>query len=212
MGAALPVVEIPGYADAVRREDELRRRAWVNPWREICGVRVRPLTLRDMESLAELRNGFFLPWKFDSDEEYLGHCAQVVWWLSALPKPTEGDSWLRRRRVLRAKDALVRKLFADRARLAQEVPEFIGEQFFDSLRGSSGAVSGTPIAANPAYVADTLAAAGYRLHPDEVMALPLPQLWQLLRVATRRMTGQTPPNPSDKVATDYLAQLQQQKT
>ena len=62
-------VEIPGYAEALRREDRLRRQAWTNKSDTIAGVTVRALTWRDVETLAELRNGFFCPWRFDTDAE-----------------------------------------------------------------------------------------------------------------------------------------------
>ena len=86
------IVEIPGYADALKREDRLRRQAWVHTHSEIAGVKVRPLTWRDVETLGELRNGFFCPWKFDTDQEFLGHCAQLVWYLSECKKPADNES------------------------------------------------------------------------------------------------------------------------
>lgn len=207
MSAHLPVIEIPGYAEAVRREDAARRRAWVNPQHEICGISIRPLTLRTMEQLAELQNGFFLPWKFESDEEFMAHCAQLVWWLSAAPKPKAGDGWWRRRYVVRAKEKLVRQLVRDPAALVAGVSGFLEEMFLDAVGGSSDGVRVAPIAGTPAFVADSIVAAGYPMTPEQVMDTPLPQLWQLQRVSAKRLTGTTPPNRSDKIATDYLAKL-----
>lgn len=208
MSAELQFVEIPGYADALRREDALRRQAWANPGHEVCGLQLRALTLRDMEVLAELRNGFFCPWRFDEEAEYLGHCAQLVWWLSAAPKPRpSGDSFVRRIYVERARQRLTRHLLRDLKGLSEGVRALLRETFFDAPRGGGSGPSGAAIAANPAYVVDALAAAGHAWPLERVLDTPLVQLWQVLRVAQKRVTGMAPPNESDRLAVEHLARL-----
>ncbi len=199
-------VEIPGFAEAVKRERTVRRQAWADVPLSICGVRVRPITLRDLELLEEMQNGFFCPWRFDTELEYLAHCAQLVWWLSDAPKPaTDGAGWsaiiaqhYRRR--------LTARLAKDPARLARETREFLHGQFLDAPKGQSGSTSAAS-AAGAAYIIDALAAGGYSLPPSQLLDLPLTQLWQLVRLVQRRVFGVPLTNPSDKLATDYLATL-----
>ena len=204
-------VEIPGYADALRREDRLRREAWVYDRSEIAGVKVRPLTWRDVEILAEMRNGFFCPWRFDSDAEYLGHCAHLVWWLSDCIKPAQGDSRLTGIMVAAQKARLIRHLAKTPHQLSADILRFIADTYMDAPRGGGHGTGATPVAGGPAFIADILAAAGYALTFKEILDMPLAQLWQIVRLARRRVYGETLTNPSDKLATDYLATLNQGK-
>lgn len=201
-------VEIPGFREAVKREQRVRRQAWTSAHSLICGVRVRALTLRDLETLEEMGNGFFAPWRFDTELEYLAHCAQLVWWLSSVRKPGPDAGLWRTHRCLVARRRLNARLAAEPARLANETRAFLEEQFFDAPKGHSGMPT-TPAAAGAAYLIDAIAAGGYGLDPETVLDLPLPRLWQLVRMVQRRVFGQPLTNPSDKLATDYLAGLAQ---
>ena len=207
MDGPAQVIQIPGYADALRRESDIRRQAFTSARHSIAGVRVRPLTLRDMSLLEEMRNGFFCPWRFDDDAEYLGHCVQLVWWLSDCPKPS-----MERERAFPFLVAVRRaKLIASMLRvpaetLARDVRRYLSGMFMDSPRGSDTSAR-QPLAATPAYVFDTLSAAGYPLTLSDVMDMPLTQLWQLLRLAQQRLYGAAITNPSDKLATDYIASI-----
>lgn len=203
-------VEIPGYADALRREDRLRRKAWVNPHGTICGVTVRPLTWRDVESLTEMRNGFFCPWKFETDNEYLGHCAQLVWWLSDCRKPMQGDTRFGSIMVAAQRTRLIRHLGQFPRQLSDEVLAFVRDTFADGPKGGGNSSTGA-IAGGPAYIADALAAGGYRMTLDEMLDLPLVRLFQILRLIRVRIYGDKPTNESDRIACEYLAGLNQGK-
>lgn len=206
MAATLQFVEIPGYADALRREDEVRRRAWTTAPDPIAGVPVRHLTLRDMLALAELRNGFFCPWRFDTDAEYLAHCTQLVWWLSECKKPTVRDGCVGRAIASAQKTRLIRHCATYPRQLHEDVLRYLRDTFMDAPRGAgSGPSSASPIAAQPAYIADALAAGGYAYPLETVLDLPLVRLWQLLRLVQRRVFGQPVTNPSDQLACDHLA-------
>lgn len=199
-------IEIPGYAEALRRESDLRRKAWSADSEEIAGVRVRLLTFRDMEMLASMRNGFFCPWKFETDTEFLGHCAQLVWWLSDCAKPRRGGGFVSNIIVAAQVQRLTKHLGQHGKQLAEEVNAYLRDTFMDSPKGG-GSSGAAPIASGPAYVADLLASAGYRMTLDEILDTPLIRLWQIMRLAQRRVTGDTPTNESDRIATDYLASL-----
>ena len=199
-------VEIPGYAEALKREDRLRRQAWVCDRGEIAGVTVRQLTWRDVEMLAEMRNGFFCPWRFDSDAEYLGHCAQLVWWLSDCRKPTQSDARIGLIISSVQKARLIKHLSQHPKQMSDELTRFLADTFEDAPKGGGQSAS-SAIAGGPAYIADTLAAGGYHFTLQQMMDMPLVQLFQLLRLVRSRVFGETQTNASDKLATDYLATL-----
>lgn len=207
MAATLQFIEIPGYREAIRRETDVRRKGWVHTHTDIAGVRVRILTLRDMVFLEEIQNGFFAPWRFDTEEELLGHAAQLVWWLSDCPKPNpnETKSFLPLVSFHRAR--LISYLAQRPKELADGVQNYIREMFLDSPKG--GGSSGQAIAATPAYIADTLAAGGFSISLGEMMDMPVTRLWQLLRVSARRVYGAPQTNESDRIACDYLDSLNQ---
>ncbi len=207
--AQLGYVEIPGYAEALRREDSLRRKAWTDTHRDICGVKVRQLTFRDVEQLTELRNGFFAPWRFETDQEFLGHCTQLVWWLSDCKKPTGNETFIGRAILAAQIQRLCRHVIQDPKRLAKEVADMIADTFEDAPKSGSNSAGAAPVAGGIAYIADTLAAGGYRFTMQEVLDMPLVQLFQLLRLVRRRLYDEKPTNTSDKIATDYLAKLNQ---
>jgi len=207
MAASLQFVEIPGFRDACKREAAVRRAAWCHAHTQIAGVRVRLLTLRDMVLLEEMGNGFFNPWRFDSDEEFFGHCAQLVWWLSDCPKPKTSETRWLQPKVAYMRTRLLRFLSDRPQQLAADVRQYLEDSFLDAPKGAAG--NGQPIAAAPAYIMDTLAAGGYAMPQDEVLDMPVTRLWQLLRVAARRVFGMPATNYSDQLACEYLAQLNQ---
>jgi hypothetical protein len=208
MTAHLQFVEIPGLADAVRREADVRRSAWVATGTTIAGVRVRSMTLRDLTTLEEMRNGFCCPWRFDTVDEMLGHAAQLVWWLSDLPKPPLNSSRVWHPIVMAHRAALLKHLAQRPAELINGVQTYLRDTFMDAPKGAG--TSGAPVAGSPAYIADTLAAGGLFEGIDAMMDAPLVRTWQLMRLAARRVYGVPVTNDSDKLACDYLARLNQQ--
>jgi len=207
MAADLQFVEIPGFRDALKRESLVRRQGWVGAHAEIAGVRVRFLTLRDMVLLEEMQNGFFCPWRFDTDAEFLGHAAHLVWWLSDCPKPpTNARTWFQPR-AWASRARLLEHLKRRPVDLANDVRAYIEDAYLDAPR--CGGTGGSPLAATPAYIADTLAAGGFALSLDEILDMPVTRLWQLVRLAARRVYGTPATNASDKLACDYLAGISQ---
>lgn len=208
MAAPTQFVEIPGFREALRNESDVRRKAWCHTHDSIAGVRVRLLTLRDIVLLEEMQNGFFAPWRFDDDAEYLAHCAQLVWWLSDFPKPALDSRRALQPLVAYHRTRLIRYLAARPAELSAGVRQYLHTSFLDAPKGGGG---GTAIAAAPAYVMDSLAAAGFGMPADDVLDMPVIKLWQLLRLAVRRVYGIPATNDSDRLACDYLATLNPQR-
>ena len=203
----LPTVEIPGYADALKREARVRAAAWGQPADTLAGVPVRPLTLAEVGALEELRNGFFVPFQFATEAEVDGHCAQLIWWMSDCPKPArDAGKGLRHLWTWQARKALMAHLSEHREQMRRDVTAWLHDNFMDAPKGDSTNLT-QPEAHGNTYIMDVLAAAGYAFSEADVMHMPLPRLWQYVRLATRRLTGKPLTNPSDKVATDYLASL-----
>lgn len=205
MSTVLEFKQIPGFADALRREAAVRREAWAHTHTEIAGIRVRVLTMRDVVILEELQNGFFAPWRFDSDEEFLSHCAQLVWWMSDLPKPPLYSRSVFHPWIAGRQRALIRYLATKPKQLAADTNRYLSDAFMDAPKG--GQTQGQAVAGMPAYLADTLAAGGFQITTDEMLDMPLARLWQLIRLASRRVYGTHLTNESDKIACDYLAGL-----
>lgn len=206
----LATVEIPGYADALRKEAAVRRGAFVHNRDAIAGVPVRQMTLGDMLWLEELRNGFFCPFKFETHAELAGHSAHLVWWLSDCPKPDPYAKGMPSWRVIWKRERLFRELARKDKELVEDAERYLTETFMDAPKGT-GTNFAAPSAAMPASVMDLCAAAGYSFTVDQVMDIPLVRLWQILRLGKHRIDGVPLTNPSDKIATDYLASLAKQQ-
>lgn len=202
MPAELQFVEIPGFADAIKREVEVRRSAYSNAVIRIAGVAVRKITLRDMLALEEMRNGFFVPFKFETRKELFGHSAQLVWWLSDCPKLCENYGRLEYFTVIGKRAALIKHLGKFPDELIDGVKQYLDDAFMDAPKGSGG---GASHASGPAYILDAFASGGYTYTFDQIANMPLVQLWQLLRLIHARLCGGVISNPSDKIACDYLA-------
>jgi hypothetical protein len=205
----LQTVQIPGYADALRKEAAVRRGAFVHNRDTVAGVAVRQMTVGDMLWLEELRNGFFCPFRFETKAELVGHAAHLVWWLSDAPKPDpykgSGASLL----ATFARERMLARLAQRQDELVKGVERYLADTFMDAPKGSGTSFS-APHAAMPASIADILAAGGYSFTAEQILEMPLIQLWQLVRLAKRRLDGTPLTNPSDKIATDYLATLNKQ--
>lgn len=206
---SLQQVEIPGYSAALKREAEVRETAWLNGNEIVAGIEVRPLNLGTVILLERARNGFLVPCRFDNGQEVVAHAIQVLYFsrpefrvpqLSDLGFLSRLFESVRRQRFI---DRIARK--ADYDALVREVREWLDDAFMDCPSGSSDGVNTPSHAASPAYVLDLLAAGGYQFSAEQIMAMPLRRLWQMMRLASRRLYGSAISNPSDDVAVKYLA-------
>lgn len=206
---ALQTVPIPGYAEAVRRESEIRNRAFLGGAQVVCGVRVYPLSLRRLIWLEAAGNAHVIPARFESLAEAAAHAAQVLYFCSGrfrLPDSPAVPFW----RAWRDKISVRLFLTALRSirtevELISEVREWLDAQFMDAPCGSSDGVHSAGHAAYPAYIVDRFGEAGLLFTQDEILDMPLARLWQYWRLATRRLSGGALTNPSDDLATQYLA-------
>ncbi len=208
----LETVEIPGYRDAVRREERVRDSAFLNGKELLCGVVVRPLCLRTLILLEQSHNGFFVRYTFDDEREKLAHALQAIYMSRPEYTPPDAPRVSFYRSFM---DGLAEQLFIRRlvksmppAEIVFNVAEWINEAFMDAPSGGGNDAVRTPgHASYPVYIFDRFAEAGFQFGYDEVMEMPLKRLWQYLRIANRRLAGVTLTNPSDQIAVDFLAKV-----
>lgn len=204
----LQTVEIPGYREAVKREAQVRDTAFLDGLEIVCGVEVCPLSLRRLIWLEQAHNGFVCPFRFDTDEEYLAHALQVVYFCSPkfkLPQsPKLGFMWVFLNGI--RQDRFFNKTLrhGTPAQIVNEIQDWIKDAFMDSPAGGSG-VSHASYASYPAYIVDRFAEAGLPFTYDQIMDMPLRRLWQFWRISAKRINGVSLTNPSDEIATNHLA-------
>ena len=208
----LPTVEIPGYADALRKEARIRDTAFLDGLEIVCGVEVVPLSLRRLVWLEQAHNGLIVPWRWDSDQELLAHSLQVLYFCTPRFSPPASPrySFLRSFRDGMMYQAFFRKTLRSGTPevIVKEIETWLSEAFMDSpAGGGSNEIPGPSYASYPAYVVDKFAEAGLPFSYDEILDMPLRRLWQFWRVALRRLHDATLTNPSDLLAVNHLAEV-----
>lgn len=219
-------VEIPGYADALRRERELRMAAFVDVPGGIVrigGVPVRILTLRLLHHLRAGGNGFVTPFRFDEAWEVYSHALDFAWKLSPLYRVPRADVALdlgyHARRLWWLLSLRLRRVDPDR--LVSDLYGYLSDVFADSpftggndtaadngkpTTAQSRATQFTPpTACEAASLIDQFAEAGYPWSADEILDCPLPRLWQHIRLIQRRVYGVRPVSRAQQLATEYMA-------
>ena len=208
----LQTVEIPGFADAVRKERQLRDSAFLDGLEIVCGVEVKPLSLRRWIWLEHARNGFVVPCRFDSKDEVLAHALQVVWFNRPgfTPPTTPKYSFWGSLKQNVAQQAFFRKALRSGSPevIIREVELWLEDAFTDALLGGGGSEVAPPSYASfPVFIVDQFAAAGLPFNYDDIMDMPLRRLWQHRRVAVQRLHDVSLSNPSDLIAVEYLAKV-----
>jgi hypothetical protein len=201
-------VEIPGLAEAQRREQELRDQAFLPVCEEIAGVEVRPFTPAHLLALDAMKNGFVVPCIFDRESERVAHAIQFLWVVSPEYKVPSGMAeWIR--------------LDGVRAKFVQRVAGAVGEDVFKGIRSyladafydlnSAGTSSNSPqYFSYVASIIDALCGAGYAWSEEQILSTPFKRLAQYLRASQRRLKPDGAlANPSDKISVDYISEMNQ---
>lgn len=214
----LKTVEIPGLADCLKRERQVRDEAFLEGMpEEVGGIPVASLTLRHLHWLTMFRNGFVVPCTFESTAEMLEHAQQCLWVLTPgleLPSIRRGFTLRYRCRITLAKwFAAVRFLRAKPESVVADLRDYMEETFFDcpfKSEGDSKVAHSSPTIA--ASVIDLFAGAGYPWSKDDILDTPLKQLWQLARVAIKRLNPEaSAPNPSDILKVNELHRMNMER-
>jgi hypothetical protein len=157
---------IPGYAEALARERELRELAFCGACAPIAGVEVVPLTLRRLALLRLAHN----PFVAGSGPIRAADAALFLWVVSSVFKPADTA----------ARDAFVKRIAALPTRDVQAgIYEYLHLAFFDLDAGSNQ--TSAPIASFEASVVHTLAKE-YGWTRDAILDLSLAEISQYLRL------------------------------
>jgi hypothetical protein len=211
----LPLVPLPKeYIDAVRRERAARDESFIGTLEDIAGEPVLPMTLRHYHMLTQMKNGYVVPCKFESDPEALAHAHQFVWVVSRAfrwPEQVTGG-FLDTLKDKRAQKKLQERLLRiDPLTLCRAVVKYMDDSFFDSpgygQKSSAGGSSALtqPVASVIAYFADLFAAGGYCMSIREVMDMPLKQVWQFERLIAQRVYSKPALSNSEQIAADAIS-------
>lgn len=168
-------------AAAQRATAERLDAVWVDAPFDVCGFPIRRMTLRDYVALIVANNAHVVQLEAPVDDVRRGrfwrdHNAQLMWFLSPdfAPRGEGLEGYLKS----------VGKL--DPIRVDAEVREFIFEMFADAPRAPVLEGDAAP-AADPvgvSFVAHWVGRVARRFpwSRAEILALPLPELWQYLRL------------------------------
>jgi hypothetical protein len=191
---------IPGYAEAILEERRRRNRAEHQIPDTVCGVELRPLTLADISILQEAGVSFF----DDSAEAHDAELSLVLllWWqwVKRPKKPRDG--------LKRAFANMVARVPLERAE--NELADWIDWQFADAPPTKSSPLGRQPPLTSFSVAICDAVATRCSWPRSEIMALPLPVLWQHIKIAMAEMNPSAPRfNPSDRVKTEFLKSLNQ---
>lgn len=187
---------IPGYREAVEREDADRREAFVQAPEMVCGIDAAPLTLERVALLESVGSPFMV-----GGVPEPGDVALFLWVISPGYRP--GDA--------RARDRFIRRCRRlPYAQACVEIESYVSAAFADAPAGRAG--EHRPVAYWAAAVVDALASE-YGWVDDAILRLPLRRLWQYWRCARRRHDPKAIfIDRSDKVRGEWLRQRNDART
>jgi len=174
----ISVEDIPGYREAIAEEARERERNFIGFSHDICGVKVRSMTVLDFIVLDSMESAFI-----KRTIPTLGDLTKFLWYLSidfdSLPAGLR-RSWAafrfgRRVRRLDVVDAAVRG-FA-----------YVDAMFADMPGGKDG---GEPFASWLAVWTD-LIRSEYKCSRDDVLSMTLPEFFQSVRCIHKRANPKT---------------------
>jgi hypothetical protein len=186
---------IPGYAEAVRRENLSRLAAFVpGATDRLCGFDVRPLTARHVCFLGLADNGFVGGGATIEPEDV----SQFLWVVSVGFSPDEGR-----------RDAFVKRTVSlSFVQSVREIEDWIEDAYGDAPGTAEG--SRSPVSWVAALV-DRFASE-YGWTDQAILDIPLARLWQYFRcIQIRKSSGKGGPifiNRSDKIRADWLLTIQ----
>lgn len=181
---------IPGYRDAVERENAVRDASFVQDGNEVlCGLSVRAMTARHVALLDMAGSPFVC-----GGAPAPGRVAQFLWVVSK--EFMAGDTAVRDAFVARCKSLP----FLDSTR---QIEQYVEDAFQDAPPGKR-AGERIPLVSWVADLVDILASE-YGWAEPEILNLPLKRAFQYVRCIQRRHNPKaTFFNPSDKVRGEWL--------
>lgn len=178
----------PGYAEAVKAENDIRDAAFLNLPANICGIKIRQMTPRDLLILEGIGNGVLI-------KEFSAVDVGIFLWLMSVDYAP--GAWFRRWLVANHMKH-VKPSEAIRALTA-----YIDSTFQDSPSGKRGRGE-VPFAGWCAYYIDWFGGE-YGWTADQVLGTNLKVLYQLIKCIKRRHDPECILfNPSDRIKSEAL--------
>jgi len=175
------------FAEAVQHERRARGFVYLSPVTDLCGIRVRHMTPRDLALLEQHGNPFLYGGAGD-----FADAAQFI----GVLREDKAD----------LQDTLAVLLTLELQAVADEIGEYVTLTFMDAPTG--GANDSTPIASGAAWMEYRFACEPFRWDCERTMATPLRRLYQLVR-CWRKDSGEIVANSlSGGINAEHLAQTQ----
>lgn len=203
-------MEIPGYREAVVEETEARDYAFLGLPREICGLRVNQMTLRQFLVRVMIDCPFICRTREAEREDAI----EFLWFLSpefkAAPegtrRETAGYLWWKKE-LLSLRDKFVRGIInIPHHELVAGIDDYLAWTFMDA----PGATENRPYISYTSFVAtyiDILMSEYGSMNADDVLDTALVQMYQLIRERLKRLNPKAIlfNSRSDKVRGDFYA-------
>jgi len=234
MTPVMKPTDVPGYWEAVEREQVARDTAFLCVSRQIHGFTVRPVTLRSYGELRLASSPFLPPFRTPEAEDvvlFLWRCSPDF------TRQRTGMAWRRFKKQCQAfmppveplfKTAKAMRKFDERsfdalvilAKLTTDLRKFVEDQMLDKPQG--GGTSGMPdFCSDLASIVDRLAG-NYGWKEEDILDLPLARVFQYVKCCRvtdyiQNVRGGLKDNfpvmlnQSDKVIADYMADLNKEK-
>ncbi len=200
---AFSYYDIPGYKEAVDREASLRMNDFVRDHQILCGLKVKPMTLRHLLLLEAVES----PFVSNADVEAV-HVPQFLWIVSVDFEPM-GSRRLRNLRVRRKRKSVIRRSRRLRALQAiSDIQSYVETAFWDAPQGKQR--DKAPYASWVAMITHQIGKS-YGALPaggmlQQIMDMPLTIVWQLVRCIHKEADPDALlDNRSSMVVHEYLA-------
>jgi len=190
------LASIPGYREAVERENAARETAFLDVPVDIAGVDCVQLTPARLILLHGIESPFICGGMVSP-----AAVAAFLWIVSVDFKP--GDT--------AARDAFVKRIRKTDAKAAIDgIRKYLDDALMDAPTNEDGA-HGAPVVSFTASVVHALAKL-YHWSERDILNIPLARIWQYLRLARRDADPKAIfVNPSGRIIGDWLAEQNQSR-
>ena len=190
--------QIPGYREAVDRENSVRALAFLGVNDQVLGIDVRCITVSDWIALDYVGCPYVCGGTPD-----IADAALMLWRLSPRYRPgSRLGRWLHTRKVRN----LVRRV--GKLRVIAAARDYVLDSFQDSPGGAGNALS-VPSVHWAVYLVGVLART-FSWSPDNILQMPVSQAFQFMRhIELANNPKAVLFNPSDRVRGEWLRQQNQ---
>lgn len=187
------MLDIPGLSEAIAAENGSRDEAWLNLPDDICGIEVSQMTPFHLLLLEGAGNCFVTGSPVTPEG-----VAQFLWILSP-------DFCLDAKK----RNNFIRKVGqVPYQQTVRDIGSFIATTFQDAP-ASSGFGNERPLASFVAYYV-YIFASDFGWKPEDIVKMPLRQIYQLLDIRNSKFPNYVKIRPSDKVIADWLKEQNKQ--